>query len=461
MRKKDIFENNIGEKLRNFQSQPSSRVWKELEAGLDNTRKLSRQRYIKYAAAIILLLATAWGIYEALVYIGTPHDQVADVFSPKPSENVEISEKTKPDIISEKEVPDIYQEITVSEIEDTDFFLPVKQEKDKKKIAAHVIDSLKPVMHEEEFVSDIFETSLAGYSIIKTTDDITISGVELKQPAVYARSISEQDPYFDDIPERNRWSVGIKIAPQYAFRINSSEPEVLYRGKAIFEQNEKHLYTYNLGIDVKYQLSNKISLESGLQYIRMGQSIRNINIYHHPGNESPFGILPAHVNHPQSVLTSMGEIHFTDPTLYFDDISAHRVLTLEEVNEPDDVLLERGDRLNQHLGFLEVPLTIRYNLYDGLVKIQLKGGVGFNYLVNNSVVLQREGFRNSIGTTSLIRNWNSSITGGVALQVPVTDKLNFYIEPSANLFISSMTYGREYNVYPYGISLYTGLGYAF
>jgi len=456
MDKRDNFKHAISKKFEGFQPKPPPHVWNELEGKLDNDRKSSRKRYVKYAAAIALLMASAWGVYEIISYNAISFDETADLFSPKHLKRVEITEKIKPDIIHQKEIPDIYKKETVSKTKDPGFLPITKEKTDKKKIAGFVKDTLTPVLHREEFANKFQETEPVKYSKIATSDAIVLTSSDFKENITYTTSL-DKETYLDDLPEKNRWSFGVKIAPQYAFRINSSDPDLLFQGRSIFEQNEKHLFTYNLGINVEYKLNKRISVESGLQYIRMGQIIRNIKIYSHPDNKSPFDILPSYVRHPQSVLTSMGEIKFDDPTLYFDDISAHRVITLDDINEPEDDLQEKGDMLNQHLGFLEVPLSIRYNVYNRLFKIQLKGGAGLNYLVNNSVVLEREGVRNSIGKTSLIRNWNISLTGGAAFVVPVTNKLNFYMEPSANLFVTSMTHGKEYNVYPYGISLYTGL----
>ncbi len=381
-----------------------------------------------------------------------------DELTLKTLEPITISEKIKPEVYK-KETPGKQQEsaILIAERATVPITKEEKTEEDPKTSAEDIGKKTDTEILLAEEADIIFKQfpDFEYTEIKRLSDDGSLIKLPDKTPAYAASAIVESEEAYDASPA-NRWSFGIKAAPQFAYRFNSSDPEALDRGKTVFEQNESYLLTYNLGLNVSYQLSDKFSIESGLQYIRMGQSIRNIGVYYHPENKSPFNV-SINDRHPQSVLTSMGAINFSDPTLYFDDIRSDRVTIIEGTSEPEDDLASKGDRLNQHLGFLEIPLHARYNLYNRRSQIQLTGGVGFNYLVSNNVVLEKDGIKESIGETALIRKWNLSVSAGTAFIIPLSNNINFHIEPVANLFVTSMTSGREYNVHPFGLSLYTGL----
>ncbi len=465
MNKKENFENIIKKKLEGYQPQPPADLWDRLEYRLENNKNLGWKQYVRYAAAFLLLIASAWGGYE-FIYKNAVHEEVAyeaeHFAKPESLDPITLSESIRPEIhkkparqVPEKTAP-IYEddpdlliaEEDIEGIEKEDFYIKEKQQNDT--ITEPADEPLQQI--------DFIEPTYADYQKIEV-GEVSIHRDEPSIDDMLASVELVGDGVFDDHAEyTSPWTLYVNASPQYAFRINSSNPKDLVGAKTILEQNENHLITYNLGLNFKYSLNERIEMESGLSYVRMGQSIRNIRVYNDRQRRPLFGDGSLDFGHPQSVITSMGEISFNDPTLYFDDVHSDRVKMRRGYDDPDNFeLREKGDRLNQHLGFIEIPVVLRYNLYDRQTKIQLKGGVGFNYLVTNSVVLKQDGIRNSIGKTALVRNWNVSVSGGVAFLVPVSNNINFHLEPTANMFVTSMTQGKEYNVFPFGLSLSTGI----
>ncbi len=460
---KNGFEQDIKEVFKNYQPGPPSYLWDEIDSKLDRNKKSGWKTYALYAASFALLLTFSLGGYLMFIDTQTPeHIKVTfleEAFFPTPLDPITLSEKAVPKIYRKEEqlqrvIPSGKQEMLATAEIHTEALTDKRMVKDPEgKIAT------KAPVDEKTKTEILFVEQQEYPEIAKSDQDILIEW-EPERKVFYKTTAVLESKDKDDLHGLNRWSFGVNAAPQYAYRFNSSDPHSLDKGNSVFENNESHLFTYNFGINAAYQINQKLSIESGLNYIRMGQSIRNIQVYYHPDHKSPFENIIGS-GHPQSLLSSMGEINFIDPSLYFDDNQSHRITIVDGVKEPEMDLIAKGNRINQHLNFVEIPVMLRYDVYDRMTKIQLKGGVGFNYLVSNSVVLENNGTIDIIGETALIRNWNMSVSGGLAFKIPVTNRILFHLEPTASFFVNSMTRGSEYNVYPFGISLITGVSMPF
>lgn len=465
----DNFEKSIKGKLENYQDQPSPQLWKSIENTLNKNARAKKLFFLKYAAAIALMTTTVWGSYHFLYN------------SSEQAGNIVVN---KDNLLSEKHFPEILKPITSF---DSDNLKPDTNKESTAHVQEPITDAIndsidteakakeKYIAGKEEKIEEVdllvkstikpesqhTPTQKGGIdpSEINTTNKNTLM-VDMPEIDFSSVAFTGTD---ETLSDKITWSVGFHTAPQYSFRFNSSDPDDLDGGKTIFERNESHLLSYNVGFEVTYHFNDKLEINSGFNFVSMGQSIRNIDIKNHPNNLPVFKSTAGRKN-PQSLLTSMGEISFNDPTLYFEDISntldekSNRVKSINEINIIDDFnLQDKGNRLNQYLGFIEMPLILKYNLYNRLMKIQLKSGISVNYLINNNVVLYKDDVKNTIGKTSLIRNWNTSLIGGTAFVFSLSENINLHLEPTLNIFVSSMTHGKEYNVYPYSFSLYTGL----
>ncbi len=467
------FEKNIRNKLRGYNPNPPSDVWDQVEANLHSKKRKHWKGYVKYAAMVAILIISAWAVYD-FVLLDKTSQQYAIEESTKITPKVESSIKKEHPAQIEKDIKDkqaLNKEFKIAEhIKETEKKHKILDDDDEIDKSYQTSFEKTEIQKEKGYQYAEFKTKKEALKLdtraperlnVDLSENIELANIVKKTVAeskeYYSLSdlaYSDEFVYYEE--DEKRWSFSANLSPQYSFRINSSNPEELVRAKTIFEQNEEHLINYNFGLNVKYNLNDRFEIESGINYVRMGQSIRNIIAYTY---ESPYG-QPLHDG--QSAMTSMGLIIFNDPSLYFVDNSSERVKMRGEPVDTDDVLLEtQSDRLNQHLGFINTPIVARYCIYDRNSKIQIKGGLGFNFMVLNNVVLHKDDIKNSIGHTSLMRNWNVSLSAGTALIVPLGKNINFHLEPTANLFVTSLSQGRSYNVYPFGISVNAGLSMPF
>ncbi len=268
----------------------------------------------------------------------------------------------------------------------------------------------------------------------------------------------------DGIRGNNNLSFGAHFSPQYNYRILRGVSDMSFRDIP-FQSLEERIMTYSVGLNTFIELSPRWTLQAGVGYMNMGQYVKDIASYQHPSRLPLYNSNTGQVNHPQSIITSQGNIRLADPHLYFADKQSYRVLTNRHAMEGTDVqsLTESQEGVTQVFRFVEVPVVFRYAVFNGDVGLRLKGGLAASYLLNNDVFLGHDVMQNPIGKTTGIRQFNFSAVGGFAMDIPLTGNLTFHLEPTGQIFISPIV--REGvmtgHAYPYGFSLQTGISYGF
>lgn len=270
----------------------------------------------------------------------------------------------------------------------------------------------------------------------------------------------------DDTGGYSNVSFGAHFAPQYNYRLLRGLSDMSF-SDIPFQSLEEQIMTYSAGLSAFIELSPRWTLQTGINYMNMGQYVKDIMSYQHPARLPIFSdhSNAGQIGHPQSIITSQGNIRLADPRLYFTDQRSYRVLTNRYAMEGTDIqsLSESQEGVTQVFRFVEVPVVFRYALYDGDVGLRLKGGMAASYLLNNDVFLGHDIMKNPIGKTTGVRQFNLSAVGGFAMDIPLTGNLTFHLEPTGQVFISPIV--REGVVtghaYPYGFSLQTGVSYGF
>lgn len=260
--------------------------------------------------------------------------------------------------------------------------------------------------------------------------------------------------------------LGAHFAPQYNYRVIRDHNDVFLR-QIPFESLEERILTYSFGFNAFFQLSEKWALQTGIGYTQMGQFVKDIMVYSHPGNIPLYrhGNTPGFYYHPQTIITSQGSIRFSDPYHYFADVQSYRVITNKSAIDNMEIktLIKSDEGITQMFRFLEVPVVFRYNVVNRNMGLHLKGGISGNYLLQNDVFTGTNTMQQSIGETYGVKQFNFAAMGGLVLDISLTGNLTFHLEPTAQIFINPLLRegvmtGRSF---PYSYSFQTGISYGF
>ncbi|MFP4365476.1 MAG: hypothetical protein ACLFQA_00145 [Bacteroidales bacterium] len=261
-----------------------------------------------------------------------------------------------------------------------------------------------------------------------------------------------------------RWQAGIMIAPNYSHR-TLSEGNTRSLGKSWYNNIESGLLSFSGRITVSYQITDKFSLQSGLDILNMGQSITGIQVFDDPSSievlrtSEKKGIAGTN----QSVQNSLGQILTTSTVFYITD-NHRRMLndfTSSQQNAAElDKELENG-KLLQELFYLQVPFVLQYKMLYGNTGFVLSGGMGTNFLSGNRIILEHQGESVNIGKTLDITSFSLSGIMGIGLEQKINETLFLSLEPRFSYFVTPVNPNMNHRAHPYSLSLYGGISFRF
>ena len=193
--------------------------------------------------------------------------------------------------------------------------------------------------------------------------------------------------------------------------------------------------SYSYGVKVAYQLTDKFSLQSGVNLISLGLTTNNIYV-------TPGVSIVGFSNLSANPLLSRSA-----------DIST----TKENALNSDDA---SGGSLNQVFGYVEIPVEVKYNVTDGKFGINLVGGFSTLLLNRDEVFVETNSFTQSLGSSNNLRSINFS--GNIGLDVDYSIYKNLFINVSPMFKVQTNTFSKNSgSIQPYYLGVYTGLNYKF
>jgi hypothetical protein len=252
----------------------------------------------------------------------------------------------------------------------------------------------------------------------------------------------------------DRWSVTAMASPTY-FLSSVSGSDGLAQQINSMEQSK---LSYSGGIAFAYKISKRLSVQSGLIYSAIGQTVDGINSF---AGFRPYDYTKG--DHNFEVLTSSGTIYTNNIDVFLLDRSGDRVLTRTTNNVFDPYkagLPYINSSLYQNFSYLEMPVIMRYKFIDRSIDFNLIGGLSYNMLVNNSVTTILDGNRYKVGTTGLNQFMISS-TLGMGLEYNLSKKFSLNLEPTFRYYLNPFGETIGLRAHPYSIGIFSGLSYKF
>ena len=187
---------------------------------------------------------------------------------------------------------------------------------------------------------------------------------------------------------------------------------------------------------VNYQLSQKLFIQSGINRVDLAYNTNDVNAF-----------ITSSKNGYNNINTSKPGVYLT-PGL-------NAVKNANDLNRPG----LSGD-INQFMQYYELPIEMKYSLYDRKLGLNLVGGFSTMFLSDNSV-----SFVSNQGTTDLggANNLNSfNFSGNVGVDLDYKISKSWYLNVAPMFKYQFNTYSGESGDFrPYFFGLYSGLNYKF
>jgi len=161
-----------------------------------------------------------------------------------------------------------------------------------------------------------------------------------------------------ETPE-NRWMISPNVAPVYynSLRSGSSIDPSLSNASKTGEIN------YSYGVQVGYAINNKLSVRAGINKVEVGYSSNNMEFAIAPASA---GLQGVRYNTTEYVVAVGIQGTLPDYSSQITEINGNQMLPRNENIQ---------GVLSQQIGYLEVPLELKYNFLDSRFGIHMLGGM--------------------------------------------------------------------------------------
>ncbi len=253
---------------------------------------------------------------------------------------------------------------------------------------------------------------------------------------------------FPSLNENNKkssaWSFGTKFSPVFSVEESSDAQIEQTQGvKSGIDQgpdlkpDEKAITSFTGGININYQISDRVSFESGIFYLSKKQSANNLIASRN--NEFGNGDFVVHTPGQSIDLPDIGDAHIIKQsysTSYY-NLNASFIANAE---------------------YIELPLIIRYKLVNQKLGLDVLSGISTNFLVgNNSYILSGDNklWSNNSELSSVLYG----ATVGLGINYKLYQNFSFNLEPTFKY--SFLPENSIFRKYPYSFAVFAGFSYRF
>ncbi|WP_194851529.1 outer membrane beta-barrel protein [Nonlabens antarcticus] len=237
-----------------------------------------------------------------------------------------------------------------------------------------------------------------------------------------------------------KWSAATVVAPVYANTLGGSS----VNSQVVNNANTAEV-NLSYGVAIAYNLSPRWSVRSGVSQIRMNYNTEDIN----------YGLK-----------ASTFDVNRSSAGIAFDPRAVNKIGTsslndsfAQELMSASTFASLSGE-LSQQLGYIEVPLEVKYRLMDSKFGISILGGMSALFLTDNEVSISNDGRKLELGEDANFQNFNQSANFGFGVDYRFTERLGISVEPTFKYQLNTLRNDTA-DFKPYTIGVYTGLMYRF
>lgn len=280
---------------------------------------------------------------------------------------------------------------------------------------------------------DIQNNMVVSTKDIVQKDTVLNAVVTVTEPNPLEKLLKEKETKTTaDAPKAKlkKWQVSSNAAPVYYNSVSQGSPLDIE-----FKNNSKD-YKTNLGygIGVKYVLNKKWSVKTGANSVAMEYNTNNV------------------LFSQESFSNSINNLN-TNLEGSFLQIQTRNVSFANSDNK-------FAGQLNQKMGYLEVPLELSYKIIDRKFGIDIIGGFSTLFLNENRVSLLSSGLELNIGEANNLRSIHYSTNIGLGFKYNFWKTFQANFDPIFKYQINTFS-SDDGNFKPFIMGLYTGVSYSF
>jgi len=406
------------ENLKDLEIYPNKRVWNKIEGSLNGKAARPPVALWKRLSGIAVMFAAV--ISAGLFFLNndTPNPVINQPLSETETDNIEENKATP--------LTPVFVKPTTELAENTDK-IKVNRKSGKP------IFIKKPnnnVIVTDTEIASIYSTIENKYVVDK---NVFLNDIDDSQ------SIAER---MEEIPQNlkkidvidKKWSVGPTVAPVFYNSLQNGSP----LNDNLSDNSKTSDNALSIGVKVNYQVSNKFFIQSGVNKVELAYNTKNVSAVISSSKSAYNNI---NTNKSGVILTPVGKSSSGGSS-----------------NERNKASVS-GD-LNQSIEYFELPIEMKYNLYDKKIGLNVVGGFSTLILSNNSVSMITQNSVTDLGDANNLNDFNFSGNVGVDLDYKISKSWYLNVAPMFKYQFNTYS-GNSGNFRPYYFGLYSGLNYKF
>ncbi|OFX25997.1 MAG: hypothetical protein A2041_08485 [Bacteroidetes bacterium GWA2_31_9b] len=429
-------------------------VWENIEQSLNQNKKQSVFSMYKLLAAASILIVAVLTLF--FTFQNTNRNTISEKIVSQ-STTPELKNKNKSDQISQNKIE------------------PNKEIENSSKYKNNTnIESTKEINHIDltEQDQNIVENTIRFEKIeklsakeVQVQSNFIARTVKLSNPVTFPKE--DKDLIADNLTGKKtrepvKWIIGGEFAPTYSYRYLSAAESNLE--KSYYNSVEAPISSYSGGVNVKIVLHKRLSVQTGVYYSSMGQSINHLNVY---SNNAIDKVDPEYRKDFENTFTlsnSIGNIKFNSMYVFVDETNFRIDINSENkyfFDATDPIFNELEAEISQNIEYLEIPLYLNYKFIDRKIDLNITGGIGANMLISNNVYLIHGNSKENIGETDGVNTMNYSGTFALGIELPILRNLTFNLQPAVKYYINAINPDSDIESHPYSFAVYSGFNYSF
>jgi len=404
------------ENLKDLEIYPNNRVWNNIEGKLNGKPSRPPIALWKKLSGIAMMLAT---IFTAGLFYFNNNDVIPV------NSQVGEADATSIDRSSDARLTPIFIKPTLELAESTE----EKQTLRKSEKPIFVKKPNNKVIVTNNEIASMYSTIENKYVVNKVDFAEQLDETE----SITARMESIPDLNIKTNTIDKKWSVGPTVAPVFYNSLQNGSP----LNDALSNNTKTSDNALSIGVKVNYQLSNKFFIQSGLNKVELAYNTKNVN---------------ALISSSKNAFNNMN----TDKSGVI--LTPVRNTTVDGGSGLNKAGVS-GD-LNQSIEYFELPIEMKYSLYDKKIGLNLVGGFSTLILSNNSVSIISQNDVTDLGDANNLNDFNFSGNVGVDLDYKISKSWYLNVAPMFKYQFNTYS-GNDGNFRPYYFGLYSGLNYKF
>ena len=413
------------ENFKDLEIEPRKAVWNNIEAHLSG-KKPSRilplwQKISGIAIVFLLTFSLGFNFFKT----SSKKIQISDSADQATRKSVNTVAINAP---GEPTLTPVFKKETVSEKPAAN---TVKKEELPPSTGVIAGNILRELGEEELLISEEEKRVAEEHKVPKNLYANNFNDEALKKSETVVASANKKEKKTAD----KKWSVGPTISPVYFSSLKKGSPvsKDLQNNNLIGEE------ALSYGLKVDYKLSDKIKFQTGMNRVELGYTTQDVN-----------AVISSSKSANHQIDSKYTGIHLSPAYSNERDVNASATYNKASVD---------GD-LNQTFDYIEIPMEVKYNLFDSKVGLNVVGGFSTFILTNNSVNMILSDQITNIGKANNLNTFNFSGNVGIDLDYKITTDWYLNVSPMFKYQFNTFSHDAG-NFRPYYFGVYSGINFRF